>query len=95
MAQQVNQPDIALVFFDGSPVRPIDVSARQPLLPIAPPLASANMDDWIYQPMPPRTYMPDHLPQTQTRLARLTSGHNRAVLAIAAGLLLLAGLWLR
>lgn len=60
----------------------------------AQPMDSASVDDWVYQSMPSFDASAMAMqPVEQSRLARLTRGYNRLILALAGGLLLVAGLW--
>ena len=90
------RPEIALVFHStaeqpsaGGPATLMQIhqEARSP--------ASASIDAWLYEPLPPQRYQPDIVAEADTALARFTSGSTRLVLALSAGLLIVAGLAIR
>lgn len=98
MAERSEHAEIALVFYSGSD-RADSLQDQPAKVPAASSETggggSASLDQWLYQPIPPMSYQPDIVAEADTRLGRWTTGPTRMVLALAAGLLIFAGLMMR
>lgn len=98
LAELTDRAEIALVFYDGASqgnTHEDQIPGESASVFGVGSGGSASLDEWLYQPLPAVTYQPDVVAEANTRLGRWTTGPTRMILALAAGLLIFAGLMLR